>query len=237
MAIKSKRSLGAGVVLTISFLIALFFIFSPVFGEGRNGLEYADEMFNKLSKGSSYFIPKLRESNKRFVGKMFSLSIKMEKPEEAEKVAKLLTTAGAMVDFKGSELKIEGDLGKVLAVTIRDADTMYHNRGAEVAGLYGYEEKEVMKNWWNALGKIDKQFKKEKKIEESKIVSDINKKAVETAYNYYGVQAEKVKDKVVLMSAMLVFYVAYTMWWGFAILYLFEGVGLSMTKPKVRKEV
>jgi hypothetical protein len=39
------------------------------------------------------------------------------------------------------------------------------------------------------------------------------------------------------MTFLLVFYVAYTMWWGFAIFYIFEGIGLSMKKAKVKKEV
>jgi len=57
-------------------------------------------------------------------------------------------------------------------------------------------------------------------------------KPIETAYNYYKVEAIQVKDKAVLMTALLVFYVIYTMWWGFAIYFLFDGVGLSMSKAK-----
>jgi hypothetical protein len=46
-----------------------------------------------------------------------------------------------------------------------------------------------------------------------------------------------VSDRWGLMSLMLVFYVLYTLWWGYAILYLFAGLGLSMKKAKVKKEV
>ncbi|MFH1773543.1 MAG: hypothetical protein ABH874_01090 [Methanobacteriota archaeon] len=242
MAVKHKGHFGIGVILGLSFLVTLVLIFSPIFpkapdGKPQNGLEYADEMFNKLSKGSSYFIPKLTESNKEFAGKMFSVSIKMDSPEDAKKVAKLFTAAGAKVDIKDSELKIEGNLGKTLEAVLKDADAMYYNEGAKVSGMYGYDEKEVLKNWWAALGKIDKEFKKEKKIRESEIVSDVSKKAVETAYNYYGIAPESVKERAGLMSGLLVFYIVYTMWWGFAIFYLFEGLGLSMKKAKVRKEV
>jgi len=42
----------------VTFAGVLALIFSPIFGDGRNGLVYADDMFNKLSKGSSYFIPR-----------------------------------------------------------------------------------------------------------------------------------------------------------------------------------
>jgi hypothetical protein len=36
---------------------------------------------------------------------------------------------------------------------------------------------------------------------------------------------------------LLVFYLVYTLWWGFAIFYLFDGVGLSMKKARVKQEV
>jgi hypothetical protein len=65
----------------------------------------------------------------------------------------------------------------------------------------------------------------------------VTKKAIEASYNFYGVNPKKVKDEVVLMTFLLVFYVAYTMWWGFAIFFIFEGIGLSMKKAKVKKEV
>ena len=85
--------------------------------------------------------------------------------------------------------------------------------------------------------KISKYFEKEKKMKERKICVDIVKKAVEPAYNFYGVEAVKVKEHVGLMAFLLIFYVAYTLWWGFAIFYLFEAAGLSMKKAKVKKEV
>jgi predicted Zn-dependent peptidase len=97
--------------------------------------------------------------------------------------------------------------------------------------------KQMFRQWYNVLPQISKEFAKDKKIEESKIVSTVSKKAVETAYNYYGVEAQKVSEKALLMTGLLVFYVIYTMWWGFAIFYIFDGIGLTMSKSKVKKEV
>ncbi len=51
--------MSIGLLLGVTFFGVLALIFSPVFGEGRNGLEYSDALFNKLAKGSSYFVPKL----------------------------------------------------------------------------------------------------------------------------------------------------------------------------------
>ncbi|MCX7793438.1 MAG: hypothetical protein N2257_03390 [Thermodesulfovibrionales bacterium] len=232
MAAINKRALSVGISLGLSFFGVLFLIFSPIFGDGKNGLQFADDMFNKLSKGSSYFIPKVMEANKKFIGKEISVTITMEKPDQVEKAVKVLTVAGASVEVKDREIKIVADLGSLLEKALRDSDDMYKNDGKKVSERYGFDEKEVMVSWWNVMKVLDKQLKKEGKINESRIVSDVMKKAVETAHNFYGIEAVKVTEKAVLMAGLLIFYVLYTMWWGFAIYYLFEGIGLSMTKAK-----
>ncbi len=56
--------MNLGILLALCFFGILALIFSPVFGHGRNGLQYSDDLFNKLAKGSSYFIPELTASLK-----------------------------------------------------------------------------------------------------------------------------------------------------------------------------
>jgi hypothetical protein len=236
MLIKHKKPFNLGIVLAISFLAVLLLIFSPVFG-GVNGLHFADDLFNKLSKGSSYFIPKLEKGNEQYKGKTFALNVKLEKADQVDRAVKMLIAAGVQVGAKGTELAINGDLGGLLGRVLRDSDAMYKNDGSKVASDYGFDEKQVMTVWWSILSKMDKEFKKEKKIEEAKFVGEVNKKAVEPSYNFYKIEAQKVSDKALLMLALLVFYVAYTMWWGYAIYYMFDGLGLSMKKAKVKKEV
>lgn len=232
MATMNKKAMSIGIFLSISFFGVLALIFSPIFGEGKNGLMFSDDLFNKLSKGSSYFIPKVMEDTKKFVGKEISTVIKMEKPEQIENAVKVLTIAGAKAEANGSEIKISADIGGLMEKALKDSDDMFKNDGRSVSGRYGFDEKEVMVAWWNVMKLLDKQLKKEGKIEEAKIVSDVMKKAVETAHNFYGIEAQKVTDKAGLMVGLLVFYVVYTIWWGFAIYYLFEGLGLSLRKTK-----
>ena len=256
MAGAHKKHLGMGIALAISFWVVLFLMFSPIFpktvdGQPQNGLQWADEMFNQLAKGSSYFIPKVQKSNEKFMGKMFSATINLSKPEDkpgdaekrAERASKLfMINPGAKVEVNGAGLKIEGDLGLVMKAALDDADMMFKNEGDKIKAKYAEamatdDVKQMFRQWNNVLPKIDKSFKKEGKIEEAKIVSDVTKKAIEAGYNFYGVEAKKVKDEAGLMTFLLVFYVAYTMWWGFAIFFIFEGIGLSMSKAKVKKEV
>jgi len=253
---QAKKHLGVGIILAISFWVVLFLMFSPIFpktaeGKAQNGLEWADELFNQLAKGSSYFIPKVQKSNEKFMGKMFSATINVGKPEDkpgdgekrAERASKLfMINPGATVEVSGTQLKIEGDLGQVLKAALDDADIMFKNEGDKIKAKYAAamatdDEKQMFRQWNNVLPKIDKVFKKEGKIEESQIVANVTKKAIEAGYNFYKVDAKKVKDEAFLMTFLLVFYVAYTMWWGFAIFFIFEGIGLSMKKAKVKKEV
>jgi hypothetical protein len=238
MVIKNKSTFFTGAFLAVTFFGVLALIFSPIFGEGRNGLTYADDMFNKLAKGSSYFIPKVAKSNEKFKGAQLALVIKLDKPEQQNAGAmKLLASAGAKVKTANTDIQMTGDLGTLMSKVLRDADDMYKNDGAAVARRYGVDEKEAMASWWNVLKVMDKTLKKQGKIEEAKIVSDVMKKAVEPAYNFYGVVAQQVSEKAGIMTGLLVFYVIYTMWWGFAIFYMFDGIGLTMKKAKVKKEV
>jgi len=96
---------------------------------------------------------------------------------------------------------------------------------------------DAMALWWSMLTKMNKEFQKEKKLAESELVMKVLQRAIEPAYNYYGVIPEKVSGKAFTVIGLLVFYVFYTLWWGYAVFYLFDGIGLTMKKAKTKKEV
>jgi hypothetical protein len=56
----------------------------------------------------------------------------------------------------------------------------------------------------------------------------IKKKAVETAYNYYNIEPQKISDRFGIILLSLVFYVVYTVWYGFSIMFMFEGWGMKL---------
>jgi hypothetical protein len=237
MIVKNNKAFSAGAFLAVTFFGVLILIFSPIFGEGKNGLVYSDDMFNRLSKGSSYFIPKVAKSNEAIKGTQVSLVIKLEKAEQGDSALKVLTAAKTGAQNTNAGIELKGDLGAMMAKVLQDADDMFKNDGKKVADRYNMDEKEAMTSWWNVLKTMDKELKKQGKISEAKVVSDVMKKAVEPAYNFYKIESQKVVDKAGIMSGLLIFYVAYTMWWGFAIFYMFDGIGLTMKKAKVKKEV
>jgi hypothetical protein len=238
MLIRHKKTFNLGAVLAITFLGILITIFSPVFGDGRNGLEYSDALFNKLAKGSSYFIPELAEVVKPVASQEIGgVTIKLENAEQVTKAVKILMTAGAQVGNQGGELKISGNLGKLLTTVLDDSSTMYHNRGSEISAKYGIDERDVMSTWWAVLNKVAKELQKAKRVDEANAVFEVMKKGIEPAYNFYKIDPQKVSEKAFTVIALLLFYVLYTMWWGYAIFYMFDGLGLSMKKARVKKEV
>ncbi len=240
MLVRHKRPFTMGAIMALVFGGVLLLIFSPVFNgqKGKiNGMEYSDELFNKLAKGSSYFIPEVTEGVHAFDGKSFSVSVTMDKPESAERAAKMFSLAGCQATATDKKLAVSGNLGATLLTVLKDSDEMYKNDGAAISARYGFNEQEAMTVWWNALNKAVKELQKDKKVDEANIVLEVMRKGIEPSYNFYRIDAQRVSDKAFTMIGLLIFYVAYTMWWGYAIFYMFEGIGLSMKKAKIRKEV
>jgi hypothetical protein len=75
---------------------------------------------------------------------------------------------------------------------------------------------------------MEADLKHQKKFKEAKVVALVITKAVELGYNYYEVDPQKIGDKVGIVIFSLVFYVTYTLWYGFAIMFMFEGWGMRL---------
>jgi len=208
-------------------------IFSPVFpgknnSQRDNGLNYIDNLFNTVSKGSSYFIPESLESAGKYVGKTISVKIKADSDKSAMEMKRLLEGSGAQVIVNGQQLAITGDIGMILKGSLTDADLVFNNNGKAVAEKYGFSEKQVLYDWWTAFKAIGDDLTKQKDFKNAKALANVQKKAFEPAYNYYGVEMIKWQENITMILTALGFYVFYTLWYGFGIMYLFEGLGLKI---------
>jgi hypothetical protein len=225
--IENRKEFYGGFGLFVGFTAILIVIFSPVF-KGQNGLEYLDDLYNSISKGSAYYIPKVKAETDTFNGRPVSATIEMADEIQAQQTVALFMKGGALVNISGTRLKIEGDLGNILANCLADADRMYMNEGQTISSKYGYNERQVLFNWWQALDATGKDLKKQKQFQEANTVDLVVKKAVETSYNYYRIEPEKITDRAFIVFFSLVFYVIYTLWYGFAIMFMFEGWGMKL---------
>jgi len=227
MMLANKRKFYGGFGMMVAFIIVLIIFFSPIYS-GKNGLDYLDNLYNSISKGSAYYIPDVKEETDKFKGNTVSVALKMTDNKQAEQTVSLFRTSGAEAVAADSQLKVTGDLGKILENALADSDAMYKNDGKTVSGKYGYDEKRALYNWWKAFKEMEKDLKKQKKFKEADAVALVVKKAVESSYNYYQIEPQRIGDRFGIVIFSLVFYVVYTMWYGFAIMFMFEGWGMRL---------
>ena len=222
-----------GYLLLASFFAVLIAIFMPLFpaahGDKKvNGLDYLDNFFNELSKGSAYYIPALMKAAEKYKGQEFTTTLKMKSPESAAVIAKLFATNNIEATAEGEKVNVSGDFGRMITIMLEDADAMYNNKGEELRAKYGVDERETIYSWYQALTAMEKDMTKSENFAQAKFVKNCMTKAVEPAYNYYKVEVKPVKEELFMLIAALAFYVIYTMWYGFGLLFLFEGAGIKL---------
>ena len=225
--IAKKGKFTTGLVLMLLFAAVFISIFMPLF-DGKNGLEYLDNLYNSISKGSAYYIDAVRKDVQTLKTPELTVTLTMKSEVQAQQTVPIFIKTGAQVGQEGAQLTVTGNMIQILSHCLDDAQTMYDNDGAAVAAKYGYAEKTVLYNWWSALKAMDFDLKKQKKFNAAKMAELVNKKAVETAYNYYGIEGQNISERIGVVIFSLVFYVIYTLWYGFGIMFLFEGFGLLL---------
>ncbi len=221
-----RRKAVLGAVMLLAFGGTLTVMFLPILG-GGNAFEYMDNLFNSISKGSVYYIPGLRKDMAEFAGCSTEVHLQMSTERQADRTALLYRNSGAEALVSGALLKVSGDVGEILQGCLDDADIMYANDGKKIEEKYGYGERLVLFNWYHSLDEFEKELYKKKMFKEAKAVSSVKKKAIATAYNYYEVEPRRITECLGIVVFSLVSYVVYTMWYGFAIMYVMEGWGLK----------
>ncbi|MFW5498903.1 MULTISPECIES: hypothetical protein [unclassified Maridesulfovibrio] len=226
--IVNKKEFSGGLALLAVFFIVLAVMFQPIF-DGRNAMAYLDAMYNSISKGSVNYVAPLREEVKDpAVKKDLTLKLTYTTGVQAEQSAKLFEKAGVKVSLNGKALEVTGSVVDILNASLDDAELMYHNDAEAIEAKYGVEARRTTFNWWTSLVLMEKALNGQEEFKVAKVTSTVMKKAVETAYNYYEIAPLDITDELGLVIFSLIFYVVYTLWYGFAILFVFEGWGLNL---------
>lgn len=225
--IADKRKFNKGFLMMVAFVIVLIIFFLPIF-KGHNGLEYLDALYNSISKGSAYYIPGVKQEVAAFAGQDISVELDLGTEEQARQSAALFTQAGATADVSGATLRVSGDLTGILENSLADADLMYHNDGEAITQKYDYAERQVVYNWWTALKAMQTALSRQEHFKAAKLVTVVQNKAVEPAYNYYTIEPRSIGGMWGIVVFSLIFYVVYTLWYGFSIMYMFEGIGMKL---------
>ena len=235
MLVKKKAPFIRGLIMALTFAIVLVVMFSPIFG-GENALVAADKLFNSIAKGSTNYFPGLMKKTADYANRTFDVNLKLKDKETAGKATKLLTAAGAKVTGDGAEIKVTGDLASVVSAALKDSEAMFNNRETELSSKYGIPGREALYVWWNSFKEMEKDLKRQKQFKDAAFLDEVLSKGVEVAYNFAKIVPESASSRMGILSLSLIFYIVYTLWWGLAIMYLFEGIGLEMTAG-TKKEV
>ncbi len=225
--IVNKKEFTGGIALLGLFFAVLLVMFQPMF-DGKNAMAYLDAMYNSISKGSVNYISALRDNVKELNDKNVTLKLDYTSSVQAQQSEKMFKASGVKTALDGKSLEVSGSISAMLSTSLDDADLMYHNNAKAIDEKYGIEARRATFNWWTSLGLMEKALNSQEEFKVAKVTSSVLKKAVETAYNYYEIEPLNIMDEVWLVIFSLVFYVVYTLWYGFAILFVFEGWGLNL---------
>ncbi|MCL5289560.1 MAG: hypothetical protein M1489_00745, partial [Firmicutes bacterium] len=170
---------------------------------------------------------KLLKSTDKYIGTPFEATMTVSSKDDVAKITKVFGTADVKVEpIDDTKVKISGDLGKMAKVALTDADSLFSNEDSKIAGKYGIKGQDAVNYWWTGFNTLEGKYKKEAEADLMNFVKSVNTKGLEVAYNFKGIEAENVADKAGVTAFMLVFYVFYTVFYGFAIMYLMEGLGI-----------
>ena len=225
-----RKMLFTGFGMLTAFTVILVLIFVPLF-EAGNALNFMDALYNSVSKDSAYYIPKVQEENEKFAATQVEMNLALPDAEFAEVSRELLSKAiagaGTVVPADASapnKIVVSGKLGAILGAAMVDSDDMFHNRGEAVSARYGGRNARVATyTWWQLCAAMERDLNRQKLFAEAMFVSRVQKKAVECAYNYFGIEPLPISERWGTVVLSLIFYVFYTMWYGFAVMYLFAG--------------
>ena len=222
-----KKELGIGVFLLVTFAVVMVMVFMPIL-DGGNVLNYLDNLYNSISKGSAYYIPKVEHLVEEHGSEVVTLNLKLDDSRAAQATEPLFVRAGATTAVEGAMLMVNGDIESIFGICLEDAESAYNNRNEDLVARYGTDARTTLYNWWQALGAMEKDLNRQKLFATAKLTHTVQAKTVECAYNYYGIKAQAIKDRWGTVLFSLVFYVVYTIWYGYGIMFVFEGLGFEL---------
>ena len=234
MLIRDKKEFGLGLMMTISFLVVLALMFMPLFN-GENALQASDRLFNSISKASTYYFDEVIKKVEEQRGHELTITAPMS-TDARQTLLEMLSQVDVKVSIEGEAVVVSGGMGKLLTRIVEDARLMYNNKGDVLQETYGMPPREAMYMWWKFLKSGQKNLKEQKEFKTAAVFEEVLTKAVDVGYNYYGIEGQSAKERAGILTFALVFYVVYTLWWGYAIFFMAEGIGLAMKKG-AKKEV
>jgi hypothetical protein len=220
------------------------FVFAAVFAfghtpllEGKSVWLWADDLFNRLAKHSTDYIPEARKKAEKFNGVAVDIAIHPRDLVTVDEFIRVVKMGGCDAKpMADKRIRLTGDLGRMAEAALADAELAFGNDAKAIEEKYRMNPSEVNYCWWILFDGLARRYMQENQSGNNEFAKFLSAKVFEPAYNFRGIVAENASQKMTAVVGLLLFYVLYTVWYGFSILYLFEGFGISVTAAKEKKE-
>jgi hypothetical protein len=225
-----------GIAGLAAFCILFGISFFPIV-DGQPALKWADGLFNGLAKNSANYQSDGRRQATKFVGTGIDLSIRPRDFADAASLVMLVNKNGAhALITPDGRVRIQGDLGRLALATLADAASAFHNQDVQIEDRYRKKSTEIMYCWWIIFDGLTRRYIQDNKGREASFTKLMTAKVLEPAYNFRGIEPNAIRNHSWPVFLLLGFYILYTIWYGVSIMYISEGLGISVSEMAKKTE-
>lgn len=140
----------------------------------------------------------------------------------------VLKANGIEIEAKDyGQFRIRGDYGRLAAAAIADASLAFHNNERLLEHKYSIPSREVILIWWQVFKCLEIDFGRSGRSVESRFAQYVRTKVIEPAYNFGGIEPRSISENLLPAALLLALYLVFTLLYGFSVLLLFDGLGVS----------
>ena len=225
--VADARKLKLGLAGLVLFSVAMAMFLFPFSGD-RSALAWSDNLFNELSKSSANFVSEAEGRARKTVGQPVDLGVHPRDLADRSQIVRLLRANGFQARITDDDrVRVSGDLGRLALAATADAEAAFRNDRSALQAKYGTNGYEPIYHWWTVFDGLTRRYVQENRGTEADFAKFMSSKVLEPAYNFRGIRCCDIGGNAFPAAVLLVFYVAYTLWYGFSILNVFEGLGIS----------
>jgi hypothetical protein len=133
-------------------------------------------------------------------------------------------------------VRINGNLEELAQMAIADSRCAFNNINIDGKKYLSPDCSEVVYHWWIVFDGLTRRYTQENKYSEANFTNYLMTRVFEPAYNFRGIPPKSAAKNIYMMVFLLVFYIGYTILYGFSIMYIFEGLGISVSKGSKKQE-
>lgn len=213
-------------------------------------LAHADNFFNQLAKQSANVTDKAKkqlqedkvvnppeEATALLAQQPVDLGLTPAGKVDVDKLHRVIEASGCRASRTADgRTRIRGSFGDLSRTAIADAELAFANRTQDLKAKYDMPADEAVYCWWIVFNGLTKRYTEEARVTEANFSKFMSSKVLEPAYNFHGIEAKDVRRNALPLAGLLAFCLVYTVWYGFSILLLMEGLGIRVAAGKDRKE-